>query len=227
MRIYELGQLFHFRKASLSSDGQWPSKIMDTSLLSCANSIKHYLDSFLALDITLYYALPSEEWFRLVIAFFILYKLSAGSRDIPQWDFQWCRSVIDLEAYLTMVARRIRSTRSSLDYEPRDELYFVLPLILESARDSYVLSRDAPILVGPDHRVHFDLSQSRRSQSTSAHSLAFRCPATGFWVDKALAVDHESNWHDVAVSQSLHPAKQLAKNDELWHGLLNPETVSD
>lgn len=177
------------------------------------------------MDPTLYSSLPFEEWFRLIAAFFILYKLSAGHKDILDWNPRLCREIIDLEAYLRTVARLLRGAGSSAEtvQTPRDEMYFVLPEILESAKHSYVLTRDAPSLVGPCHRVHIDLRHSRRPGTASALASVSKCPATGFWIDKALATDHETNWHGVMPMHFVHPSTQLEKNDELWKGLLNGE----
>lgn len=228
-RIYDMGLLFHFRRHSPAQSRNLAPAGMDANLLSCAQAIKQYLDSFLLIDPSRYSLIPFEEWSRLVIAFFILYKLSAGSRDVPDWNTQLCRNTIDLETSLTTVARRLRGTRSFLESSQpqRDELYFVLPLILETARDSYVLARDAPDLVGPGHRVHTDLTRSSRAEGTASSASILKCPATGFWIDKALAVDHGTDWHGVSLPTSVHPAEQLAKHADLWHALLDEDVDMD
>lgn len=213
--------LLQFRKSAHRNRAPYD---LESSLLKCVEAIKCYLDSFLAIDITTYNSLPVEEWMRLIITFFILYKLSDGSRDIPDWNVDLCRNKVNIEAYLATVARRIRSTRSSLDLcQPeRDELYFVLPLVLESARHSYVLARDAPLLVRPGQRVHIDMSRSRRAEGgKTAASRASKCPATAFWVDKAIKIDHGSDWHGVTLpNHATHPADQMAKSNDLWNELL-------
>ena len=223
IRIYEMGLLFHFRNLNLPAEHQASVEATSANLLKCVEAIKQYLDTFLVLDTASFSSLPFEEWFRLIIAFFILYKLSAGPRDMPEWDVKLCRSRIHLEAYLTAVACRIRETAPTLACcpSPRDELYFVLPLVLESARDSYVLARDHPILLTPDHRVHVDLRRPIRLGQGAGPASAPKCPATGFWIDKALTIDRESDWNGVTLSGSLHPAEQLSKNEDLWKHLLN------
>lgn len=214
--------LFHFSKTPPFPSQALRPTSFESNLVTCVDSIKSYLETFLAMKPNMYSLLPFEEWFRLLISFFILYKLSAGSRDIPDWDVQKCRNIIDMEHYLTTLARLLRGIRSPMDTESstRDEVYFVLPEIIESARDSYILTRDVPELIGPGHRVHIDLSRSRRKDESAASASKSKCPATGFWIDKALAVDRSSNWHDVVISRSLHPSEQLAKNNDLWNGLL-------
>lgn len=191
--------------------------------MRCGEAIKQYLDIFLSLDVDNYNSLPFEEWFRMIIGFFILYKLSAGIREIPEWDVQLCRRRVHLEGYLIAAASRIRETAPAVlsCSSPRDELYFVLPLVLESARDSYVLVRDHPILLDPDHRVHVDLSRPVRLGQGAPPASASKCPATGFWIDKALTLDRDSDWHGVTLSDSLHPAEQIVKNENLWKDLLN------
>lgn len=217
-RIYELGMLFHFRKKVFRSPELVVPFDLAKNLLTCVDAIKHYLDAFLAIDFNAFTSLPAEEWFRLIIACFILYKLSAGARDIPSWNVELCHQVIDLEAYLSAIAQRIRSTRPSLEILQcaRDELYYVLPLILESARDTYKLTREAPLLVPPGHPVHIDLSRSRQGEAAAAAAAAAKCPATGFWVEKALKFDKAGDWSGVAPLDPADPAHVKAASDRMW-----------
>jgi hypothetical protein len=78
------------------------------NLVGCVDAIKAYLDTFLAADPSTHLHLPFEEWFRLIMAFFILYKLSAGSRDIQGWDVSLCRETIDIETYLGQAIEHMR-----------------------------------------------------------------------------------------------------------------------
>nr|OQO16802.1 hypothetical protein B0A51_15821 [Rachicladosporium sp. CCFEE 5018] len=84
--------------------------------------------------------MPCEEIGRLILAFFVLYKLSVGPREIAGWDVQLPRNTLDLEIYLERSATQLEQAKTN-DGVPSgisETLYHVLPLILESARASYM-----------------------------------------------------------------------------------------
>ncbi|KAK3717731.1 hypothetical protein LTR37_005502 [Vermiconidia calcicola] len=154
VRIYEMGLLYHFqvdRRCSTVPEAAAGQPYSRANLVSCVDAIKRYLDCFLALDPTLHIQLPYDEWSRLVVALFVLYKLSVGPKELPGWEVSICRSTIDLEAYLSDVVGRLQHGNQPED--PPDVasggLYHLLPAILESAKASFVAARDTPHLVTP------------------------------------------------------------------------------
>ncbi|KAK3074892.1 hypothetical protein LTR53_002282 [Teratosphaeriaceae sp. CCFEE 6253] len=230
--IYEMGLLYHFRvsRKSPSASGLCSAaqRLLFGNLASCADAIKQYLDVVLALELAVCGALPFEEWCRFIMAFFVLYRLSIGPREVPEWDVQLCRQTIDLEMYLGRAATFLRQA-SRLDSGSSSQgLYYVLPDVLKSAKASYVAVRDTPEAVPPGSRVHLDLSkpsQTARGPRVNNPStfLGERrgCPATGFWTHQALALDSDTDWHGVKVEEALDPSVQLQKNECLWSGLLS------
>jgi hypothetical protein len=223
IRIYEMGLLFHFRLRDEAVVSTSDTPRLEANLMACVGAIKNYLDSLLAVDGDEWNALPCEEWCRTIVAFFILYKLAAGPREILGWDITLCRSNIDLAEYLDVVAERL--SRSSQTLEPKqhtnDGLYFVLPAILRSARTSFLLIRDTPHLVKPGDRVHVDLSDEQTVEELARPKEQRRCPATAFWTDRALVLDQETDWCGVDFDGVLDPAAQLARNESLWSDLLD------
>jgi len=223
IRIYEMGLLFHFRLRDEAVVSTHDTPGLDANLMACVVAIRNYLDSLLAVDGDEWNSLPCEEWCRTIVAFFILYKLAAGPREILGWDVTTCRSSIDLAEYLNVVAERLSQSSQTLEpkQQANDGLYFVLPTILRSARTSFFLTRDKPHLVKPGDRVHVDLSKEQIVEELERPTEQRRCPATAFWTDRALMLDQETCWYGVEIDGTLDPAAQLAKNERLWSDLLD------
>jgi hypothetical protein len=222
IRIYEMGLLFHFRTHEEGIVSAAINTALGTNLLACVDAIKDYLDALLAPEGTEWDVLPCEEWSRSIVAFFVLYKLAAGPREISDWDVELCRSSIDLAKYLEDIANRLSRSHRSLEavQHPHECLYFVLPAVLRSARSSFILVRDSPHLVKPGDRVHMDMSKEQIVEELARPVARRRCPATAFWTDRALMLDQETDWHKVDFTGVIDPAAQLAKNERLWSDLL-------
>jgi hypothetical protein len=222
MRIFEMGLFYHFRVGNEAAIPITQYPALNDNLIACVAMIKDYLDTLLAMDSSEWNYLPCEEWSRLIVTFFVLYKLSVGPREVSGWDVEICRSVIDTEKYLDAVADHVCSSRQSLktSEETIDSIYFVLPDILRSARASFVTARDMPHLVKPGDRVHVDPSKKEVRAKIDGPKIKRGCPVTSSWTDRALLLDQETDWRAVELSQAVDPAEQLAKNERFWSDLL-------
>nr|OQO32678.1 hypothetical protein B0A51_00056 [Rachicladosporium sp. CCFEE 5018] len=163
--IYEMGLLFHFslaRSCPVVVLGVSGSSALLANLVGCVDQIKCYLDWFLAVDVACYNKMPCEEIGRLILAFFVLYKLSVGPREIAGWDVQLSRNTLDLEIYLQRSATQLEQakTNDGVPFGISETLYHVLPLILESARASYVDARESCSVMAEIERAHLDLSNN-------------------------------------------------------------------
>lgn len=194
--------------------------------MALVGAIKNYLDALLAIDGAEWNSLPYEEWSRTIAAFFILYKLAVGPREIPGWDVTLCRSTIDLAQYLDVVAKRLPHSSQALKpgQQANDGVYFVLPAILRSVRETFLLVKDAPHLVVPSDRVHVDVSKEQAMEELSRPKERARCPAAAFFTDRALVLDQDIDWCGVELNGVLDPAAQLERNEELWSDLLHINT---
>jgi hypothetical protein len=223
-----MGLLYHFRvsdEATISIT-QYPA--LGENLLACVDAIKDYLDTLLAMDGSEWNHLPCEEWSRLIIACFILYKLSVGPREIIGWDVDVCRRRFDFAKYLDAVADHICNSRQSREMpETIESIYLVLPDILRSARASFVVARDTPHLIKPGDRVHTDLSKENIRAEINRPKIQRRCPVTSLWADRALMLDQETDWRAVELSYALDPAEQLVKSERLWNDLLGVQLGAD
>ncbi|KAK5743305.1 hypothetical protein LTR17_002783 [Elasticomyces elasticus] len=230
--VYEMGLLYHFRidrRCPVAQDLEYADQSpLIGSLVSCVDAIKQYLDVFLLTDALIRSTLPFEEWCRFVLAFFVLYKLSVGLREVPAWDVELCRRTVDLDAYLSAAIENLR--QAARGHAPSDNsarsLSQVLPDVLESVKASYRATRDSPSPIVPDARVHFDMSKKLRIPTKSTTPSCGRppprgCPAASFWTAQALDLDNSSDWHGVRLNGALDPSAQLEKNENLWTELLS------
>lgn len=224
-----MGLLYHCRTRDEVVVPAIDTPTFNSNLLALVGAIKNYLDSLLAIDCAEWNTLPYEEWGRSIVAFFILYKLAVGPREIPGWDVTLCRSNIDLAEYLDVVADRLAysSQGSKSEQQANDGVYFVLPAILRSVRKTFLLVQDAPHLVVPGDRVHMDLSKEQVMEELTRPKERARCPAAAFYTDRALVLDQETDWCGVEFDSVLDPAAQLAKNEKLWSDLLDVDAAGD
>ncbi|KAM0720653.1 hypothetical protein Q7P37_004790 [Cladosporium fusiforme] len=234
-RTYEMGLICRFPKdrrslTTTETSNEW--ELLVANLVQCVDAIKMYIDGFLAISTSEYEHIPMEEWYRLMMMLFALYKLSVGPKDLPAWNVHECRQRIDLESYLGQIIRRLRpSGHTEILEDASDDLYHVLPELLESVKASYIVSRDWPGSITPGARVHMDMSkpfqQSRNDTNHIGGLLTDAprrggCPAFRFWNTKGLDLGTVSGWHDVRPV-ALSPEEQLAKNDKLWSELMSNE----
>lgn len=222
-----MGLLYHYRTRDEVIVSAVDTPALDTNLLALVGACKDYLDALLAIDDAEWSSMPFEEWNRTIVAFFILYKLTVGPREIPGWDVALCRSTIDLAQYLDVVAERLSHSSQALrpGQQANDGVYFVLPAILRSVRKTFLLVRDAPHLVMPGDRVHVDVSKEQIAQELTRPKERARCPAAAFFTDRALMLDQDIDWCGVELNGVLDPAAQLAKNESMWSDLLDMNAV--
>lgn len=233
--IWEMGLVFHFEirrplaptvgHDSVRSDAQ---TTIFSNLTTCIDALREYLDVFLAMDVSFYPHLPLEEWNRVVMAFFILYRLSAGLPEFPSWNVSCARFTVDLEQYLAQAIDRIRQSRPDEGDNKiaSADLYTVLPEILESAKASYVLQRDHPEQVPAGMKAHIDVGTGRpfRNNASSTprsfgSSSRVKCPATGFWAREARQMDGQC--HQSISSQPDTTPGGISQLDEaFWDGVL-------
>lgn len=235
MMIHQLGLLFRFpNEPSLKlNESCLMPEFLVANLLLCVDAATQYLDSFISLSSDEYEVLPMDEWVRMTMTLFVLYKLSVGSKDLPFWDVEECRQRIDLEAYLNKIISRLRPSKHAEMLEDESEdLYHVLPELLESVKASYIISRDWPGSITPGARVHVDMSKPFHQAKNEADHIGgllsnmdkrTRCPAFRFWNTQGIPSNADSEWHDVRPAAALTPEEQLAKNEKLWGDLVSSQ----
>lgn len=214
MRIFEMGLVYYWgtprKKLDLGAHRHRTESSINGHFIKCIDAVKDYLDRFLDTNATDHQTsnlsrLLFEDWYRLIFAFFVAYKLSIKVVELPSWDTQYARSTFNLEAYLTTFSDKLRRMQSQSelvgDWSQGIDLFSVFPDILESAKVSFVMARDWPQSIPEELHVHIDVHRKRPSYvqdghlggSTNETGLG-KCPATSFWRREALRVDAAADW---------------------------------
>jgi hypothetical protein len=243
MYIFEMGMLYHFHRArSPHHNSSNTNSIIIDMLTLCVHSIKEYLDSFFNIEDTRITEVPFEEWHRLIFALFVLYKLSVGIREFPSWRPDTCRNIINLEACLNMIVKKLDS-HIPKDHKTVDAsltMFGALPEILRTAKASYVLAKavDGNLHQIPsDFRAHASphvrlgdgactsaLLQVDQDQAvppaTSETSRRARCPATSMWAAQALRTNIRGHWRGLDICVTETPDRQREASARMWADLL-------
>ena len=234
IRLFEMGIIYTFDarepltwvdKSSVSTIHA--QNMLISNLSKSVDAIREYLDYFLSTNMAVDNRLPLEEWFRFVLAFFVAYKLSVKLREFPQWDVRYARETLDLEKYLTAFIDRFRASQADQDISVAssgEDIYSVLPDVLESARASFIVARDHPEQIDSQFRAHIDPGSVSTKKGTSSGTTPFPstahkgCPATGFW--RAEAVQADTNWLTPPVEAFLGDmwSSQAAVEHASMHG---------
>jgi hypothetical protein len=206
-----------------------PNALLIANLIKCVDAVKEYLDSFLAMSISGYHSLPLEEWLRVILAFFVLYKLSVGLSEVPAWNADIARETADLETYLSLFLNRLKLAQPiqiSLSTNSADNLFSIFPLILENVKDSYMAARDNPSLFSDGIIAHDDLGALKAAQncpSTSSPSWRtnerVRCPGTSD-LNALARPTHLSSSTGIAAEI------QTIENEKLWDDLMMDDAMA-
>lgn len=165
----------------------------------CLEAAKDYFETFLTIPASQYQLLASVQWYSLIYATIVVYKLSLGLPKVPEWDIAIARSFAPLDVYLdTCIERmKIACSPSGADFSAyatdRHDLFSLLVPIWESVRATFhELSRlpeeQSAIIGGAAHETRFfDMAISAkrgngpRLYGGLPQNLGHRCPAYPFW----------------------------------------------
>lgn len=145
------------------------------NLIKCVSSAKEYLDLFCALPAAEHRTLPFSAWYQVIFTVFVLYRLSVGLPEVPQWDVEIAQQTVDLRDYIDTLLSHLQAIELLQDTQiPTKSLFTRLPEIIGSVRTSYALAKENPAEVRDSHRAHCELMPSNNT-SSSVRPL-HRCP---------------------------------------------------
>lgn len=165
-------------KQNLSQSSHLVHPTVLENLFSCVHSINQYLTSFVTIAPAEYRRLPYVEWYRLISATFMLYKLSLGLHNVPGWEVNRVREIVDLGGYLNTIASRFSSVQDVFHARNSSctDLYSMFPGILDSVKEAYMLAKTCPDFTRDDIYAHSDFKDKHGEQL----NLVSRCPALRF-----------------------------------------------
>ncbi|OOQ88739.1 hypothetical protein PEBR_11243 [Penicillium brasilianum] len=182
IRIQEMGLVYCYgRRRPPSPKTQECSTLLSAhpmvinNLTKCLSSAKEYLDYFCALPASEHRTLPFSAWYQVIFTVFVLYRLSVGLSEVPQWDVEIAQQTLDLRYYIDTLLSHLQEIKPLPDRKiPTKSLFTRLPEIIGSVRTSYALAKENPAEVRDSHHAHYDLMSSNNA-SPSVQPL-HRCP---------------------------------------------------
>lgn len=225
-----MGLVYHFRsRRSLSrTKADQGSKLpahstLIANLVKAVDAAKEYLDCFLDTPTEIYNSLPLEEWFRLIVAPFVLYKLSIGLSEVPEWDAQIARETMDLERYMDILIDRLNTAHVGENSDRADNLFAMLPKIMESAKASFVAARDNPSMFHDRNQSHYDQGFAENDSTPTKCPLSMsrrgKCPATGHLADRRTSI-HGDSAACPHTPDYISAEIQSIEDEKLWNDLL-------
>jgi hypothetical protein len=185
-------------------------------LIRCTQLTKEYLDLFFAIPETEYTRLPFCIWYKVVIAVFILYRLSIGVSEVPEWDVNLTQQTIDVDSYFRRLSSHLEFLRADEEV-PNKSLFTMVPEIINSVRTSYEMARGG-------HRQALDARQPHPSfspPSTFARGR-YRCPGMRNLRQPTNGSTAEQSTLHNAVTAEI----QMIENEMFWNELLVADTFS-
>lgn len=185
-------------------------------LVRCLQGAKDFLDSFLTIPATEYCLLSAVQWYALIYATVIVYKLSAGLRSIPEWDVRVAREAAPLETYLETCCQRMEIAAASRNSTTDDEaggndLFSLMGPIWRNVKQTFERLKQLPQEESARdtekvHETSFSgksvISKDQNAQpSLPPKRFEHRCPAYPFWKHQpgpAREVD-EANQMDINI----------------------------
>ncbi|CAI7582769.1 unnamed protein product [Penicillium palitans] len=227
IRIQEMGLVYCYGKRRPPPPKlQEDSTILSTppmvisNLVKCVSSTKEYLDLFLAIPATEHTSLPISAWYQVILAVFVLYRLSVGLPEVPEWNREITHQSVDLQEYLDTLLSNLQAIKPSPDRQiPAKNLFSMLPEVLGSVKASYGLAKENPGQVHDSNRAHHELGASKSTASSGRGT--HRCPALRYSNRQVAQAPDQ-----LRLQNAIATEVQKIEDEKLWGDLLFMDTFS-
>ncbi|KAA8644964.1 Zn(II)2Cys6 transcription factor domain-containing protein [Aspergillus tanneri] len=234
IRIHEMGLVYQYGQrrplfSRGSKDSEMPSAppMVIDNLVKCVSSTKEYLDNFLAIPTKEYSVLPIAIWYQVILALFVLYRLSVGLSEVPEWNTDIAQVTVDLEVYLTLLTSRLKSIQPD-GLSQSSCLFAMFPKIMESVKASYTSAKGHPAPVRDGIRAHQNFDEPGGKAFSGRENGQSRCP--GFQNlnrNPSIAPGPISSTDHCAQLSSIAVEIEGIENDMLWSDLLINNALYD
>lgn len=192
-----------------------------SNLIKCVSSTKESLDSFLAIPITGHGNLPFATWYQVILTIFVLYRLSVGLPEVPDWDVEIAQQAVDLMTYFDTLLSYLQVMKPSPDRQiPTKSLFSRLPEVMESVRTSFEAARGNLAEVRDSRNAHHELKDLNNTAPSSSQRL-HRCPALRYSNRNVTQVPSQPTLQN-AIAMEI----QRIEDEKLWSDILLTETPS-
>jgi hypothetical protein len=174
-----------YESRTLSASGSFISSIRLDVLLACLEAIKRFCEGFLALPAEEYRLMSFIQWSGLIYATVVLYKLSIGLPQVPEWDVRVARNAISIEVLLETLCSRMysvpQSTPATLE---KADFFSMMGPIFENVKRTYDRLKQLPQSqsandTNPVHATSFQMASVNVASPLKTYQ--HRCPAFPFW----------------------------------------------
>ncbi|KAL4783306.1 hypothetical protein BJX76DRAFT_368549 [Aspergillus varians] len=228
--IYEMGLVYRYGQISRPSPGVpgysaifAPSKVVFNLTKSIIAS-KEYLDLFIATPSDEYSKLPLATWYQVILAVMVLYRLSIGLADIPDWSRDIAHDTVNLEEYLDILRCRLQSTGTETEREIQSPqpgcLFAMFPEIMESVKTSYVSAKRRRICDGSG--AHQSLFGNDIKRISSSARGPYRCPGMRNLRPQAVANSEDNSTLRSLVAVEIKKIEKI-ENEKLWNDLMTTD----
>ncbi|KAJ6000316.1 hypothetical protein N7481_000725 [Penicillium waksmanii] len=225
IRIQEMGLVYCYgQRRPPSPKEQEDSTMLSahpmviSNLIKCVNSAKEYLDYFFTLPTAELHSLPFSAWYQLILTVFVLYRLSVGLPEVPEWNVEIAQHTVDLQDYLDTLLTHLQTLKPSTDRQvPTKSLFSKLPEIIGSVKTSYTSAKENTTQDRDSRKAHHELlvSISKASSMQNLH----RCPALRY------SSRHVARPPDQPMLQSAIATEvQRIEYEQLWDDVLLMDT---
>ncbi|OQD98515.1 hypothetical protein PENSOL_c009G08319 [Penicillium solitum] len=227
IRIQEMGLVYCYgQRRPPPPKSQEDSTILSTppmvisNLVKCVSSTKEYLDSFFAIPTTEHNSLPFSAWYQVILAVFVLYRLSVGLSEVPEWNGEIAQKSVNLHEYLDTLLSNLQAIKPSPDRQiPTKNLFSMLSDILGSVKVSYALAKENLGQLHDSNRAHHELGASKSTASSARGK--HRCPALRYSNRQVAQAPDQ-----VTLQNAIATEVQKIEDEKLWGNILFMDTFS-
>ena len=219
--IHEMGLLYRASPPTRSPNPQIVPLSSATSpratiLFTCLSATKSYYETVLSLPSPAYRHLSFSIWTHLIFVTFILYKLSLGPINIPEWDTQASREVAKIEIYLEALCFRLQNI--GVEAHPGNPLkvsmFSMFRLIFENVRATYLKLKNEENPDVENITPHVAFSELTKHEKRSKRR---GCPAFPYLPKEAFRGNGDGNG---LFGTSFYAAPDLPDDPDFWNSLL-------
>ncbi|RAH75737.1 hypothetical protein BO86DRAFT_327418 [Aspergillus japonicus CBS 114.51] len=227
IRIEEMGLVYCYgQRRPPSREREKASTILSahprviSNLIKCVSSAQGYLAIFCALPVTEQSSFPFPTWYQVILVVFVLYRLSVGLPEVPQWNVDLARQTVNLQEYIGQLLSQFQAIEPLTDRQiPTKSLFARLPEIMKSVRTSYALATEKGAQGGDSCHAHHELAAWNRTAPSNPG--LHRCPAVRY------SMRHVAAAHDVPTPPSAVATEvQRIEDEKLWGDLFLMDTLS-
>jgi hypothetical protein len=225
IRIQEMGLVYCYgQRRPPSPKVQKECTILSTppmvicNLVKCVSSTKEYLDSFFNIAVTEHHNLPFSAWYQVILTLYVLYRLSVGLPEVPDWNVKIAQQSVNLQDHLDTFLSNLQTMKPFQDRQiPAKSLFSKLPEIIGSVRNSYAVAKDGLGQVDT-YQAHHELGDSKLT--TSSTRRLHRCPAMRYF-DRSVQAPDQCKLQNAIAAEI-----QKIEDEKLWLDILVMNTFS-